>query len=52
MRAFVDAVETGFVTGGERNGAGLVDQPAEGEREVRNSLPVFEVRMVRYSFPV
>ena len=28
---FVDAVETGLVTGGERNGARPVDQAAEGE---------------------
>jgi len=32
--AFVDAMETGFVAGGERNGAGLVHQAAEGERQL------------------
>ena len=33
MGAFVDAVEAGFVAGGERKGAGFVGEAAEGERE-------------------
>src|SRR5258708_32611319 len=45
--AFVDAMEARFVAGGERNGAGLVHQAAEGERQlIAGILGGFDIRQL------
>jgi hypothetical protein len=53
VRAFVDAMETGFVTGGERNRARLIDKAAEREGELKGGIVAgFRFRQLALHFTI